>query len=222
MGGKTPGSPDAFAAPGLTAESFKEKLGEGAAAMGMRLEEEALDRFSLFSSELIRFNKRLNLVSRKEGDWVRTHFLDSLSPLAFGLIPNRGRLLDLGSGAGFPGIPLKIVRPGLFVGLAEASGKKCAWLRHAVRFLGMEGISVIEEHFEGLSAREAEGVWDLVVSRAAAKPGAILGSARAFLKPGGRVLIYTKENLVENGVGTVHPCAVPGMDRSRVIWEVLF
>jgi len=216
MGVKTP------AAPGLTVEGFKEKLGEGAAAMGLSLEEKALDRFSLFSSELMRFNKRLNLVSRKEGDWVRTHFLDSLAPLALGFIPSRGSLLDLGSGAGFPGIPLKIVRPGLFVGFAEASGKKCAWLRHAVRFLGMEGISVMEGRFEDLSAREDAGVWDLVVSRAAGKPGTVLMDARGFLKPGGRVLIYTKENLVENGVGTVHPCTVPGMDRSRVIWDVLF
>lgn len=216
MEGKTP------AAPGLTVEEFKEKCGEGAAAMGLRLEEDALDRFSLFSSELMRFNKGLNLVSRKEGDWVQTHFLDSLAPAALGLIPSRGRLLDLGSGAGFPGIPLKIVRLGLFVGLAEASGKKCAWLRHAVRFLGMEGISVMEGRFEDLSARGEAGVWDFVVSRAAARPGAALGSARAFLKPGGRVLIYTKENLVEKGLGTIHPCAVPGRDRSRVIWEVVF
>ena len=212
--------------PGLVAmqteERFKKELGAGAGLMGIRLEEETLDRFFLFSFELGRFNARVNLVSRKKPDWVRTHFLDSLAPLSLGLVSEEGRVLDLGAGAGFPGIPLKLARPGLTLDLAESSGKKCAWLRHLLRVLGLEGTAVLEGRFEGLPGRGYAGAYDLVVARAVARPESVMGAAKPFLKPGGRLLVFTRMGLVEEKAGKVHPYTVPGLTIPSAIWEVSF
>lgn len=203
-----------------TTRGFKKELDRGANAMGISLDEGTLEQFALFFSELTRFNERINLVSRKKKDWIRVHFLDSLAPAALGLVPGGGRLLDLGAGAGFPGIPLKLACPGLQLGLAEASGKKCAWLRHLVRILNLEGTAVLEGRFEDLPAREGGESWDLVVTRAAAKPTSVVPVAMPFLKPGGRVLVFTRGGLVEAGKGTLYPYSIPGMSTLSAIWEI--
>jgi len=203
-------------------EGFQQKLGSGAAAMGVLLKYETLEKFSLFFVELARFNKRVNLVSRRHQDWIRTHFLDSLVPLALDLVPEKGSVLDLGAGAGFPGVPLKLARPGLCLDLAEASGKKCAWLRHLVRILDLEKTGVLEGRFEDLLVGGAAGVYDLVVTRAAGRPALMVQAARPFLRAGGRLLIFTRTGYAEKGIGTVHPYTIPGSTIPSVIWEIPF
>ncbi len=201
---------------------FKHQLETGAAALGIRLKDGTLNKFSLFYAELVRFNEGVNLVSRKQQDWVKIHFLDSLAPLALNLVPEKGRVLDLGSGAGFPGIPLKLAHPGLCLDLAEASGKKCAWLRHLVRILDLNKTTVLEGRFGSLLESGAGGFYDLVVTRAAGKPALMVEAARPFLRSGGRLLVYTRERETEKETGTVHPYAIPGLSAPSVIWEVHF
>ncbi len=188
--------------------------------MGVILAEEAASQLFIYYTELQKWNKKVNLVSRKQPDWVRIHFLDSLVPLAMGLVAGSERMVDLGAGAGFPGVPLKVARVGLKLGLAEASGKKCAWLSHLVRILDLEGVEVLGGRFEELLERKRGGQYDLVVSRAAAKPKEILKLASRFLAPGGKALIYTTRALIDEEVGTVHPYKVPGSKVPSVIWEV--
>jgi 16S rRNA (guanine527-N7)-methyltransferase len=139
-----------------------------------------------------------------------------------GLVEGGERVVDLGSGAGFPGVPLKTVSPGLSMDLAEASGKKCAWLNHLVRTLELENARVLGGRFEELLEEGKAGQYDLVVSRAAAKPVEICVFARSFLASGGKALIYTTEALVQKEVGIVHPYKVPGSKVPSVIWEVEF
>jgi 16S rRNA (guanine527-N7)-methyltransferase len=119
-------------------------------------------------------------------------------------------------------VPLKIAREGLFLGMAEASGKKCAWLKHLTRVLEIEEAQVLEGRFEDLIDNGWAGGFDIAVSRAAAKPWKILDLARPFLVPGGRVLVYTTEALVKEGLGRIHPYRVPGSKVPSVIWEVGF
>ena len=204
----------------MTRKQFAEKISSGADIMGVPLDDQALDRLFVYYNELQRWNRKVNLVSRQEHDWVRIHFLDSLAALGLGLLGGRGKIVDLGAGAGFPGLPLKIAANDLFLGMAEASGKKCAWLRHLVRELGLEGAQVMEGRFSDLAEARWSQHFDAAVSRAAAKPSMILDFARPFVTPGGRALIYTTENLTESGLGKVHPYRVPGSKVPSVIWEV--
>ncbi len=201
-------------------DQFINSLSAGIEAMGIVLDGQAMDRLFIYHSELEKWNKKVNLVSRKQPDWVRVHFLDSLAPLGMGLVSGRERVVDLGAGAGFPGVPLKVARPGLKLSLAEASGKKCVWLNHLVRTLGIEDAEVLGGRFEELLEKGRGGEYDLVVSRAAAKPKGILKLASRFLAPGGRTLIYTTRTLVDEKVGKVYPYRVPGSKVPSVIWEV--
>ncbi len=206
----------------ITRQQFMDDLGTGAAAMGVRLEDGILERFFRYQSELERWNSSINLVSRREPDWIRVHFLDSLAPVGLGFVAGGERLVDLGAGAGFPGVPLKLAEPGLSLDLAEASGKKCAWLRHLLRVLGVEGAAVLEGRFEVLLEGGHAGSYDLAVARAVAKPVRVLKEAKPFLRPGGRLLVYTTKDLAGKSVGKIHPYKVPGSKAPSVIWEVGF
>ena len=174
----------------------------------------------LYCRELERWNRRISLVSRKQPDWVRIHFLDSLVPVGMGLFKGNERIIDLGAGAGFPGLPLRIVLPGTSLTMAESSGKKCAFLRHVSRTLGLERADVAEGRFGDLLDRGLSGKFDVAVSRAAAKPRKILGAAIPFLAEDGRVLVYTSVHLAMKGLGTIHHYNLPGSDVPSVIWEV--
>lgn len=204
----------------MTKEQFVKDITTGAEAMGVQLDEQAMARLFIYFTELERWNRKVNLVSRQQHDWIRIHFLDSMAPLGLGLLGEGDRVVDLGAGAGFPGVPLKIAMEGLFLGMAEASGKKCAWLKHLTRVLEIEEAQVLEGRFEDLIDNGWAGGFDIAVSRAAAKPWKILDLARPFLVPGGRVLVYTTEALVKEGLGRIHPYRVPGSKVPSVIWEV--
>lgn len=192
----------------------------GAATLNVPVGEGAAEKLFLYCRELERWNRRVNLVSRKQPDWVRVHFLDSLVPLSMGLLEGEERLVDLGAGAGFPGLPLKIVRPSLTLVMVESSGKKCAFLRHVVRTLNLSGAEVAEGRFDRVLEGGMAGSFDVAVSRAAAKPGAILKAAAPFLAEEGRAMIFTSESLASRGPGTIHPYRLPGSDLPTVIWLV--
>jgi 16S rRNA (guanine527-N7)-methyltransferase len=205
----------------MTREQFIHDLNAGAKAMGVPLNDPAGDRMFVYYTELERWNRRVNLVSRQQEDWMRIHFLDSLAALSLRLVGEGVRVVDLGAGAGFPGVPLKVVQDSIFLGMAEASGKKCAWLKHLTRALALSRAQVLEGRFEDLLTDGWGESFDVAVSRAAAKPWKILELARPFLSPGGRVLVYTSEALADKGVGKVHPYKVPGSRVPSVIWEVM-
>ena len=203
-------------------DTFISQMKAGAQAMGIVLGGITLDWLFIYYTELERWNRKVNLVSRQRHDWIRIHFLDSLAPLGLGLLGEGVRVVDLGAGAGFPGVPLKVSINNIFLGMAEASGKKCSWLKHLMRVLEIDNAQVLEGRFEDLVSGGWSKSFDVAVSRAAAKPHKLLDLARPFLVPGGRVLIYTTEALVEKGVGKVHPYKVPGSKIPSVIWEVEF
>jgi len=164
-------------------------LSEGAAAIGVRLGPAALDRFATYHREILLWNRRINLVSERSAqEMVIRHFLDSLTPAPFLDRPD-GALIDLGSGGGFPGIPLRIALPGLHLSLVEASRKKSSFLSHVVRTLRLDGVQVIRERVEALTAEEIlAGRFDTLISRAAFKLPDLIRTASFFLKPGGQFI----------------------------------
>ncbi|TNF45582.1 16S rRNA (guanine(527)-N(7))-methyltransferase RsmG [bacterium] len=206
----------------LTIEEAKfiSDLLKGAKALEIDLEISSAKKLFLYYLELERWNRQINLVSRKQPEWVRAHFLDSLAPLSVGLVGGEERMVDLGAGAGFPGLPLKVARPGMMLAMAEGSGKKCAFLRHIVRTLDLDSAQVLEGRFEDLLEKGWKKQFDIAVSRAAAKPGKIVTASLGFLNDEGRALIYTTPDLTDKSIGKLHPYRVPGSKVQWCVWEV--
>ena len=169
-----------------------ERLLRGAGRLGLELEASQLDRFERFYREIADWNRRINLTSVTEYEEVQTrHFLDSLTVAA--AIPSgmlRGaRLLDVGSGAGLPGVPLAIAYPGLSVTLLEATRKKAAFLEHLIGELELDNIDVLAGRAETLARdiglREA---FDVVASRAVARLPVMAELTLPFCRVGGIVV----------------------------------
>jgi 16S rRNA (guanine527-N7)-methyltransferase len=140
-------------------------LQSGTRTLGLDLSPPQLDQFLTYLDLLLKWNRRINLTALCTPDEIITrHFLDSL--LLLPQLPETGRLLDIGSGAGFPGLPLKIARPGLSVDLVEATTKKVSFLKEAVRRLGLSGVNVFPVFLgeEPLPLEPTEP-WDVFLSR---------------------------------------------------------
>ena len=165
-------------------------LTQGAEALGLRLGPDHLAAFRLYREELARWSARLNLTALQTAEEVvRAGFLDSLACLPL-VPPGMLQVVDVGSGAGFPALPLKLVRPDLSMTLVEASRKKATFLQHMVRHLGLVGLRVVQARAEVVARdpREAEA-YDLGLARAVAAPPAAGGLVRPLLRPGGLFLV---------------------------------
>jgi 16S rRNA (guanine527-N7)-methyltransferase len=180
-------------------------LVRGTSALGLELTSGQLLAFRLYGEELARWSARMNLTALREPEEiVREGFLDSLACLHF--VPTEAcRVLDIGSGTGFPSIPLKLVRPALEVTLLEASRKKTSFLRHIVRILDLQGARVVQRRAEDLADDPAEqGKYDLAFARAVASPPEQIQLAAPFLRPGGLFLaqVGLGTTWAESGIGT--------------------
>src|SRR5438874_5200493 len=140
-----------------------------------------LQQFLRYRQELLDWNTRMNLTAITDPDEVLSkHFLDSLSLLQVYDQP-RTRLLDIGSGAGFPGLPLKIMRPSWHVTLLEATGKKVKFLQHIIETLQLQNIEAIHGRAEELAhQQQCRASFDLVTARAVASLPTLLEYAAPF------------------------------------------
>jgi 16S rRNA (guanine527-N7)-methyltransferase len=156
------------------------EIESGIAALGLELREGDRDRLEHFLALLEKWNRVYNLTAIRDADRTLTHhLLDSLAILPHIEGP---RVLDVGSGAGFPGIPLAILRPDLRVTLLDSHQKKAAFLRQAVVELNLANADVRAERVESWRADRG---FDTVVSRAFAELGEFVAKARHLLAPGG-------------------------------------
>ncbi len=164
-------------------------LAEGAAQMGIQLTPRQLEQFEVYCRELADWNRQANLTSITSCAEVQTkHFLDSLTVcLAAGTpLPEGCKVADIGSGAGFPGLPLKIAFPGIAVHLIESVGKKTNFLRHIAEILGLEGVTVHTGRAEELAREPGLRDWfDLALVRGVARLPLLLEYALPFCRPGG-------------------------------------
>jgi len=178
-----------------------ELLEEGARRWGLDLRPEALAAFQTYYEELIAWNERANLTAITDYREVQIkHFLDSLSCLLVltGLPIERWRGLDIGAGAGFPGLPLKIARPQMEFTLLEAKKKRVQFLQHLVGRLGLSGIEVVRGRAEELGRQTGhrEG-YDLVVARAVATLPVLLEYALPLCQIGGMVIAQKGPDIKE-------------------------
>jgi 16S rRNA (guanine527-N7)-methyltransferase len=137
---------------------------------------------------LKRWNQTIPLTSvENDTEVVARHFGESIFPAS--LLPmSRGRLADVGSGAGFPGLPLKIAFPDLQVTLLEPNLKKCAFLREVQSTLGLSNVEVVRSRYEDFHA--APGSLDFICSRALGGYKRLLLWCKALLRPGGHVILW--------------------------------
>ncbi|MFC1819892.1 16S rRNA (guanine(527)-N(7))-methyltransferase RsmG [Thermodesulfobacteriota bacterium] len=164
-------------------------LWEKALDFGVELSRQHLNLFSIYLDELIEWNLRINLTglsSRKR--MISELFLDSLIPAP--LLPEKGRMLDVGSGAGFPGIPIKIYCPHIRTHLLEANSKKVSFLKQVIRLLKLDDIEVNKGRIEGSGTKLHTEYYHLITARALASLNQTIAWCSPFLSPGGMLVTF--------------------------------
>ncbi len=169
-------------------QEIKELLKTGAAELEIAIGDKESALFLQYLFELKEWNEKINLTAiTDDRDIIIRHFLDSLTLIPF--LANQKSLLDIGSGAGFPGIPLKIVLPHLQVALIDSVNKKVIFMKHIIRTLGLEQIEAVHARGEDKAVVKKFGLsFDVVVSRAFAELGKFLEIAAPYTKKDGTLL----------------------------------
>ncbi len=207
--------------------TLRELLITGAHELGIALGEKDVERFFSYVSELKKWNSKINLTAiREDREIIIKHLLDSLSYLK-GFTPSPGlEMMDMGSGAGFPAIPLKMIHPELAVTLVESVKKKASFLRHLVRTLQLRGIDVLDVRTDDLPA-EFRSRFHVVTARAFADMATALSKGTPFLKPGGLMVLSrgpeeTIADSAREAAGVVQEnrisLTLPYANYPRVIW----
>ena len=159
------------------------------AGAGLSVPPGAVETLIAHAGEMLRWNRSIRLTAITDPDEVAVkHILDSLLLLRFSSFP--GRILDFGSGAGYPGIPLAVVLPGTRVVLLESSAKKCAFLSHLRRMLSLANTEVVQGRLEARNPLDI-GKFEHIVTRATLPEEDAASLLLPYLSPGGRLLVMT-------------------------------
>lgn len=204
-------------------DALKARLLAGAQDMGVDLDGAQAEAMLRLTGELREWNKRINLTAiTGPADMVDKHLLDSLSvqPLLHGR-----RVADIGTGAGFPGLPLAIVNPRRSFTLIEATGKKCLFVRHAVELLGIGNVEVIQARAENWKPKAP---FDCVIARALGKLADFVRVAGHLCARDGRMLAMkgrhptAEMHALPAGwrVLALHDLRVPGLAAERCVVEI--
>ena len=163
-----------------------------------------LDQFSVYQRLLLEWNNRMNLISRRDESRIEErHFLESVGFLTAAHFPQGCRVADIGSGAGFPGLPVKLVRPDLTMTLIEAKRKKVLFLRHLCEVLELKGIEVVAGRVE--TAGRDHGPFDMLISRSVTDLATLVGWTRGCWRKGAGFVVlkgasvYREAEALEQG-----------------------
>ena len=172
----------------MTNEEQKNILKAGGKELGLTIGDKELSSFLSYLKELKEWNKKINLTAiTDDKDIIIRHFLDSLTLASF--LSGKETLLDIGSGAGFPGIPLNIVIPDLKITLMDSVNKKVIFMRHIIRTIGLKNIEAVQARAEDKETiTKFAAYFDVVTSRAFAGLGSFLDIAAPYAKKGGALL----------------------------------
>jgi 16S rRNA (guanine527-N7)-methyltransferase len=174
------------AAAPLSAEHFARLLEKASARIEPPLSPASLSGLGTYLAELDRWRRKVNLTGDLSREDLVEHALESVAWQS--LIPDGARVIDIGSGGGFPAVPLAIVRPDIRMTLLEPRSRRAAFLRHVRRSLGLQGTQVLVSRVEELE----RPAWNVATTRAVGDLGRLLGEAQ-FLERSGVLLVWTTE-----------------------------
>jgi 16S rRNA (guanine527-N7)-methyltransferase len=178
-----------------------EKLAAGLEKLGIKAGEHELAQFQIYFEELTDWNQRMNLTAITEYEKVQTlHFLDSLT-VAAAWMPTESkphpRVIDIGTGAGVPGVPLKIIFPQIRLTLMDSTNKKITFLNHLKQRLGLNDIEVVSGRAEELARQQYRESYDLVLARGLAPMPTLAELTIPFCKIAGKVILHKKGEIAE-------------------------
>ncbi len=185
----------------------EEVLTAGASELGVLLTPAQVSLFLEYLNNLKFWNKKINLTgTRDDKDIIINHFLDSMTILPF--ISEGSRLLDIGSGAGFPGIPLKIVMPTLIITLLDSASKKVFFMREAIRKLSLNGIKAVCGRAEDVNNGVPRSHFQFVVSRAVGKLEDLTKLGIPYLDENGKIILMRGPNGLREWEQLTHKSAL--------------
>ncbi len=192
-----------------------EQFVHGMEHLGHRLDAGKIGAFQRYLFEIRRANHALHLVSTNDLERIpKRHFIDSLMPVVMGILPRGGSVVDVGSGGGFPGIPLAIVLPDTQFVMVESNQKKCAFLNSVRRKLSLDNLSVCNDRMERLAEGALDSLNDGAVARAVGSIGRLVEWSGPILKQGGKLICYkgpSPEAEIES--------AAPFIEAQGMVWE---
>ena len=175
-----------------------DRLREGAAQFGVELQEKHLQRFSLYGDFLIEYNEKVNLTAlTDEEEVMEKHFIDSLSILQIANLRPSMSVIDIGTGAGFPGVPLLIMEPNLQLTLLDSLQKRLAFLQELLNKLELTATLVHQRAEDGAHNALYRERYDLAVARAVAPLPVLLEYCLPYVRSGGRFLAMKGPSLTE-------------------------
>lgn len=167
-------------------DMIRRAIERGAREAGLTITEAEIHALETFAAELRKWNRTVNLTAiTADDETAAKHFIDAR--IFTGHVRSGERVLDIGSGAGIPAIPLKIFKPTVNVVSVDAVGKKILFQRHVARLLGLEGFEAVHARVESLHPARAHG-FDVITSRAFSRLEQFVGLAHPLLAPGGRMI----------------------------------
>lgn len=169
----------------------RERLANGLDALGIAYDRAAIERFEAFHAILDEYNRRMDLTAvLDEDERVDRHDLDSAAPLAQGLLAEDAKVIDVGTGAGFPGMPLLILRPGLRMTFLDALNKRIAFLQDALGRLGLTATTLHARAEDAARMDTHREAYDAAVSRAVASSATLQELTLPFVRTGGLAIAW--------------------------------
>ncbi|WP_422446259.1 16S rRNA (guanine(527)-N(7))-methyltransferase RsmG [Thermoanaerobacterium sp. DL9XJH110] len=178
---------------------FREVMKKSAGERGLELDDEMAEKLEIYRKEMMMWNEKMNLTRITEcREFAVKHVVDSLMVVKKIEIKQRASLIDVGTGPGFPGIPIKLYRRDINLALLESSRKKTGFLEEAVRKMELKGVSIISDRAES-AARKAEHreKYDVAVARAVASLNVLAEICLPFVKMGGIFVAMKSKNVEE-------------------------
>ncbi len=207
--------------------TLRQLILRSAQEIGITLGEAHVEQFMSYLEQLPEWNKTINLTAITDPrEIIVKHFIDSLAALATTVFPRNAVMLDVGSGAGFPGIPLKVVRNDLKLVLIEPVQKKCSFLRFIAGLLRLQDTAIFEGTIEQYAGSPLYPCADAVMVRAL-KFIDIRDCAASLLSKEGKVVLYRTESVSQQEIGESFmlekesALALPGGHGQRVIAELI-
>ena len=172
----------------IGSKKWQDLIYEGGKKLDVDIDKRKIDKFTIHALELMKWNQKTNLTAITDPFEVAVkHFLDSIVPVT--IIPSDASLLDIGSGGGFPGIPLKISLPSLSVTLIDASRKRVSFLKHIIRMLELKNIDALHVRAEDFVNKPGvKKKYNVIISRALSSMTSFALTALPFLKKEGVII----------------------------------